>query len=373
MNENPGSRKTITIKINGKERPFHDKEKGSVELNSSTLIEEKDSCNNKKFGEEVAAGSEAIDDESFDWILPSEEEVEEGPAILADDSSPEKKKTFFERKIKKEAGNKKSVPKGVVPSVFFTVLFAVMLGTGFGFILLKMVGSDQQAASKQTASAVSEAETKTKTAEKTSGEAKESASTAASTATATKKDISTFVVQHIILSNEAAVKEVQSQLKTDGYISQAIPVNGKVAVYLGVASDLEGAKTWAKAIKKDKVEAFAKPITFNGGGKIKNVTTEEKSFIEKAPSIYTAVSAAVSAAQFGDSLSTEEKEELKKQQTALNKMKITDFNNKEVKSMASQLNEGVTKSLAFTTNGGGDTEAVQKNLLAFLDKYVELN
>lgn len=372
VNENPGNRKTITIKINGKERPFHDKEKGNTEMESATLIEEKRSSSSTKFGEEVAAGSEAIDDESFDWILPGEEEMEEEPEILVNGSSPEKKKAFFERKIKEEKGNKKSVPKRVIPSVFFTVLFAVVLGTGFGFILLKMVSSDQQVTSKQNA-AVSTAETETKTAEKTNTEAKNSNNTAASTIIATKKDISTFVVQHIILSNENAVKQVQSQLTNKGYISQEIAINGKMAVYLGVASELEGAKTWAKAIKKDKVEAFAKPITFNGGGKIKNITKEEKSFIEKSPAIYHSLTAFVSSVQFAGASSAEEKEELKKQQAVLDKMKIADFKNKEVKSMALQLNEGITKSIALADNSKEDAQAVQKNLLAFLEKYVELN
>ncbi|PKG21692.1 SPOR domain-containing protein [Niallia nealsonii] len=370
MNENPGNRKTITIKINGKERPFHDKKKGSVELDSSTLIEEK---NAKKFGEEVAAGSETIDDESFDWILPNEEEMEEEPIILANDSSTGEKKTFLEKKIKKDNGNKKSVKKGVVPSIFFTVFFAVVLGTGFGFILLKMVSSDQQVTSKQNV-AVSQGESEAKSAGKTNEEAKGTgSSTETSAITATKKDISTFVIQHIILSNENAVKQVQSQLKNDGYISQEISVNGKMAVYLGVAGDLEEAKTWAKAIKKDKVEAFAKPITFNGGGEIKNVTKAEKSFIENSPAIYDAITVFVSSAQFGDSPSAEVKKELKKQQAVLDEMKISTFKNKEVKNMALQLNEGITKSIALDNNDREDTQAIQKNLLSFLTKYIELN
>ncbi|GKU81439.1 SPOR domain-containing protein [Niallia sp. NCCP-28] len=370
MSENPGNRKTITIKINGKERPFHDKEKGSVELNSSTLIEGK---NAEKFGDEVAAGSETIDDESFDWILPNEDEMEEKPPILANDSSAGEKNTFLKKKIKQDKGNKKSVNKGLVPSIFFTVLFAVVLGTGFGIILLKMVSSDQQVASNPNV-AVSQGETETKVEKKTNEEAKEAAAgTETSAVTATKKDISTFIIQHIILSNENAVKQVQSQLKNEGYISQEIAVNGKIAVYLGVAGDLEEAKTWAKAIKKDKVEAFAKPITFNGGGKIKNVTKEEKSFIENSPAIYNAITVFVSSAQFGESSSAEAKKELKKQQAVLEEMKISAFKNKEVKNMAIQLNEGITKSVALDDNGKGDTQAIQKNLLAFLEKYVQLN
>ncbi|MFT8322224.1 MAG: SPOR domain-containing protein [Bacillus sp. (in: firmicutes)] len=361
MSENPGNRKTITIKINGQERPFHDKEKGNKVMgaDSSSQIEEKKERNNQVFQEEAAAGSEVIGEESFDWILPTDEQMEEVNEFQITEQTSKEKLNFFNRE--KTITKNKTLPN-VVPSIFFAVLFAVILGTGFGFVLLKMVSTDQQAAAPTTTGTAAVAPTKTT----------EKPGKTTSTAVAEKKEISTYIVQHIILSKETAVKQEQTKLLKKGYISQRIDGDGKIGIYLGVASDIESAKKMQKEIKKNDVEAFAKEITF-GSGKIKNISQNEKSFIEHAPEMYAILTNAVTAAQYNQGISDEMKTNLNKQKAVIDKLNTKDFKNEKIKTMAAELTNGLTTGIALSQNSGQkEIQTIQKGLLTFLGEYSAL-
>ncbi|MGP7816826.1 hypothetical protein [Niallia sp. 01092] len=355
MNENSGSRsKTITIKINGKERSFQRKDK---EENSTSFVEAKKDSQDKNFTEEIAAGSETIGEESFDWILPNDEPVEEITELPIPEQETKKKASFFDRN--KRNTNKKTLPKGMVQSIFFTVLFAVILGTGFGFILLNIVSSDQKASAPTTSAAL-----QTNTTDKIG--------TTTRTTVAVKKEISTYMVQHIILSKAEAVNQEQSQLLKKGYVSQRIDIDGKMIIYLAAASNIDDAKKMQKEIQENNVAAFAKEITFSGG-KVNDISKNEKSFIERSPDIYAVLTSAVTAAQFDQSIPNDVKEELKKQQASLNQLKVKEFKHQQIKSMAAELSTSLANAMSLSGNSSKEElQSIQKSLLAFLGEYSTL-
>ncbi|TRZ37419.1 hypothetical protein CEQ21_18380 [Niallia circulans] len=361
MTEKPESRKTITIKINGKDRPFQNKESKmqSAEQKDSKKSETANPLPDRSV-EEVAAGSEAIEDESFDWILPNEDESDDIKEFQLQ-QAPNKKQGKLPKKMQK--GSKRNLSKGMVASIFFAVFFAIVLGTGFGFVLLKMVDTDK------TANAVNNSAAPTQAA---GTDSKEQA--ASGTIAATKGEISTFVVQYGVYTTKASADSEFNKLSDKGIIAQKVPVDGKTAIYLGVAADLDSAKTLKTDKEADGVapSPYAKEMIFAGGDAGK-VSEAEKQFLDAAPEIYSAASSALTSAYADGSISADTVKKLEEQQSALDKLKISDFKDGAVKNAAENLAGSVSGAAALSKDGGAaKQEAVQKALLAFLANYVEI-
>lgn len=361
MTEKPENRKTITIKINGNDRPFQNKEtnRQSAERKDS---EESKAANPlpEKSVEEIAAGSEAIEDESFDWILPNEDESDDIKEFQLQ-QAPNKKQSKLPKKIQK--GSKRNLSKGMVASIFFAVFFAVVLGTGFGFVLLKMVDTDK------TANAVNNSAAPTQSSGTDSDK-----QAAAGTVAATKGEISTFVVQYGVYTTKASADSEFNKLSEKGIIAQKVPVDGKTAIYLGVAAELVSAKNMKTDKEADGVASspYAKEMIFAGGDAGK-VSEAEKQFLDAAPAVYSAASNALTSAYADGSISDDTVKKLEEQQNALDKLKISDFKDGAVKKAAENLAAGVSGAAALSQDGGAaKQEAVQKALLAFLANYVEI-
>ena len=364
--EKPENRKTITIKINGKDRPFQNKDTDEAVERKQPSVFHKDQNNENKekdyFREESAAGQETEVEESFDWILP---EPEEAPAKNKEKSlfafqSPltKKDKPALLKNSKAKEGKKKSLPKGIVASIFFAVFFAVILGTSFGFILLNMVSSDQSAATNGniTASANNSSDTSK------GGQA------SAATEIATKADITTYVLQKGVFSNEERAKIEQKKLTDAGKTSQIISIDEKQFLLIGVVSNLENAKAWQKQVK----DTYAKEMVFNGN-EIENVSKEEKGVIEASSAIYYSILQIVTSVQFDKSISTEEKSKLEKALAIVEEKKISNFSNEKVQKMATHLAMGGELTMKLTKNSSEkEIEAIQQQLLNYLAAYVAL-
>jgi stage II sporulation protein B len=362
VKEKPENRKTITIKINGKDRPFQNKEKivNDWKDNPAFQKDKRTTIHDKKYEEEIAAGNEAMFDESFDWILPNEEEAADSKAYDYSPSLAIKKTALFDRKKTKVKRN--SIPKGMISSIFFAVFFAVVLGTSFGFILLKMVNTDQNI----TTSSNTAVTTPTKT------DSTDKGTTSKGTATATKKEITTYIVQNNVFSNEDKAKRQQTELSNDGIISQTIEVDGQMFVYIGVASNLEDAKQLKKLMEQKDIAAFAKEISF-GGGEVKEVSEGEKNFIENSPEIYKGITNLLTSVQFDQSISNDAKKDLEVKKTWLEGLKINEFKNEKIKKLAIELNEGLSKANVLSKDSSTkDIQNLQQNMLAFLAGYASL-
>lgn len=363
VSEKPDNRKTITIKINGKDRPFQNKDTDEVMEQNQPSVFHKDQNTDKKekvvFSEESAAGREAELEESFDWILPTPEEIpvkNKEKSMFAFQAPLNKKdKPTFSKSKKIKEGKKKSLPKEIVASIFFAVFFAVILGTSFGFILLNMVSNDQTSSTNGNITASA------------SNPSKEGQAVSA-TAIATKADITTYVLQDDIFSNEERAKNEQKKLKEAGKTSQIFPIDGQQFLLLGVTSNLEDAKTWQKQVEG----TYAKEMIFNGK-EVKNVSKEEKEVIEGSSAIYYSILQIVTSVQFDKSISADDRSKLEEGISIVEEKKISTLTNEKIQSMATHLAKGGELTLKLTENSSEkEIETVQQHLLDYLADYVAL-
>lgn len=365
VNEKPENRKTITIKINGKDRPFQKKDTDETMERNEPSVFHKDQNNKKKedtvFSEESAAGQEAELEESFDWILPAPEEMpaknkEKSMFSFQSPLSKKDKPSSFSKSVKSKEGKKKSLPKEIVASIFFAVFFAVILGTSFGFILLNMVSSDQTSTTNGNITASANI------SQNNDGQA------SSATESATKADISTYVLQANVFSNEERAKNDQKKLTEEGTVSQIIPLEEKQFLLLGVTSNLEDAKIWQKEVEG----SYAKEMIFNGK-EVNNVSKEEKAVIEGSSAIYYSVLQIVTSAQFDKAISEDDRSKLEEELAIVDEKNVSAITNEKIQTMATHLAKGGEIAMNLTTNSSQkEIEAVQQQLLDYLATYVAL-
>jgi stage II sporulation protein B len=268
--------KTITIKINGKDRPIkedkliHKQEDAGIKVNPL----DKDEVESWVFPNdrdeaiyETAASQEQVE-ESFDWILPDpvEEEVVNEYKI-----APKQAKKQQKKGLGISVWNTKSKRNNrLYTTIFITVFFAVLLGTAFGVTILKFVTAESETAAPVTAPAKNPP-----SADKPAA-GSESVKLAA---------IPAFVIQNGIFTTVEAAKERVNLLAGQGVTGEIFPGNGKFAVFLGMAGSIEKAKQEAERLKSKGVEVFAKPIEISGGTAA-DLTAEESGFLQQAPEVY---------------------------------------------------------------------------------------
>lgn len=219
--DKPKSEKTITIKINGKDRPFQEKKEEMKEKSwdPRQLDRQKKQDQTEFFASiQTAAGKEA--DDSFDWILPEETEDEDIKEykIAAPPKSPAK--NGLSTLARKFRGRNK---QGFLTSIFLAVFFAVLLGTSFGFIMLKLVFTDQ-AAETVVAPPINE--------KPAAGSQQTPAGSAG------LETIATYVVQGGVFSNSEAAQQIKDANSQKGVYSQSITMGEQTFLFLGYQAAL---------------------------------------------------------------------------------------------------------------------------------------
>ena len=130
MDKHNGHR--ISIKINGEDRTF-------VENKTKNVVEQYSPYKN----DEIAAAKEhAADDEEFSWVLPEEEQNEDPPnenIIQIEDVRPKQSKRKRRFKGFQPIGFKRTP----LVNVIFSVLLAIIVGTGFGVTILTMITTEE--------------------------------------------------------------------------------------------------------------------------------------------------------------------------------------------------------------------------------------
>ena len=329
--------KTITIKINGKDR--HIKKEKQIEENengSHFYPGDRDEALN-----ETAAAQESVE-ESFDWVLPDpiEEEIVKEYKIAP--KQPKKQKKNLGISVWNKKNNRKN---GLYTTIFLTVFFAVLLGTAFGVTILKLVTADSVVEEPVT-SKVDAAPEKVPAG----GESLE------------LNKIDAFVVQNGVFTTEEAAKERVNLIGAQGISAEVFPVNGKYAVYMGTASSIEEAKQLGETIKAKGVEVYAKPAVIQGGAAVA-LTPEEVEFLQKVPEIYPILSSGIA----------ETPEVLKKiedYQASLSKIADKDIKDKNVLKAKASIEKASGAFVAYQqTKDGKQLAEIQNGLLSFLSAY----
>ncbi|MEH7886785.1 SPOR domain-containing protein [Bacillus sp. JJ1609] len=333
--------RTITIKINGKDRPMKEEKNIKKEEDENHYVQsDRDDALN-----ETAASQESADD-SFDWVLPDpiEEEVVKEYKIAP--KQPKKQK----KSIGISVWNQKSIRKNrLYSTIFITTFFAVLLGTAFGVTILKFVTADTD----PVVPAISKVNPSPEKAEEGKG---------AGSVAAKLNSIPAFVVQNGIFTTEDAAKERVNLLAGQGVTAEIFPANGQFAIYLGTAGTIEEAKQISNTLKAKGVEVFAKPVEIPGGTAA-NITAEEAKILEKAPEIYSILSS-------GKEATPETLKKIVEYQIMLSEIPDRTVKDKNILKAKASIERA---SQAFSdyqkSKDGKQLASMQADLLAFLSAY----
>lgn len=339
--------KTITIKINGKDRPLKDEKRLMLDEDESQYVH----SHREEALKETAASQESAEaDDSFDWILPDpiEEEVLKEYKIAPKQAKKPKKNIGISVWNKKPTRNNR-----LYSTIFITVFFAVLLGTAFGVTILKFVTADTE----QVAPAVTKVNPESEKPDTGTGTAKDSVEL---------NQISAFVIQNGIFTTEEAAKERVNLLAGQGVVAEIFPVNGQFAIYLGMAGSIEDAKQTSNTLKDKGIEVFAKPVEITGGTAAE-VTAEEGKFLEKAPEIYGILSS-------GKADSPEVIKKVVEYQIMLSEIPDKSIEDKNILKAKASIERASKAFSDFQKSKDANQLAdMQTNLLAFLSAYQSIS
>jgi stage II sporulation protein B len=359
--DKPKKGNRITIKLNGEKQQFIDemKEKHS-KMNSSpvptvikidpnhTVIKIEPNHIEQESFLETAAAQEPVD-ESFDWIIPetAENDIEEYKIAGSQTTKKNNKLTpsSFAKKLKKKNG-------GAFGSVLIAAIFAILIGTTFGYIMLKLVITDHSEKAATVPKVVAE-----------KGTNKVDAKTAA----VVVKPLTAFVVQEGVYSSKEAVKDAASKAAVNGVPSQSIEMDGHHYLFIGVADTQEIAKTLGGLDKEKGVkDVFAKPLSIKEKT-VPEMNENEKSFLETAPAIYQSLVKMTSSAIITKSISEDSSKVIDEQ------LKNNGIENEKVKGLKAELTTAEEKIKAYQkTKDPKSLSEAQQNLLNFLALYYSL-
>jgi stage II sporulation protein B len=360
--DKPKNSRTITIKINGNERDYNETSKMEemepnlvneiVEPQPETEPHPKESTRVDSFSE-VAASQEAID-ESFDWILPEvqdDDEIDE--YIIAKKPQVIKKKSSI-------GSLKKTLQKqntGPVKSLFVSILLAILIGTSFGFVVLKLVISDSQIKVETPLATVPEETAKGN--EQSLGEIQQLA----------LEPIDTYIIQGGVFSSVDSAKLEEQKVKEMGIPTQIIESNGQAILVLGIADSIENAKSIATGYKDKGIDVFAKPYSLPGK-EVEELTAVEANLLKESKDFYNALASLMASGMFSEQLDKAAITELKNFVGSIDRQEIK---NLKIEQLLVDLGSALTKLEAFSWNPTQSTLVdVQQHLLSFIGTYYTL-
>lgn len=351
--DKPGDFKTITIKINGKESPIQEEQKQTPKNQEADIpVQEKKPLHavEKATEQETAAAQEAQEEDEFEWILPEIEDEDELKEYTIMTQSKKKKGKGY-----KGSSLKGPRKKGVLPSIILTIFLAVLLGGSLGVLMLKMVISDS--ANEPSTGPITE-ETPSKETNETGQASLELPS------------ITAYVIQAGVFSTpENADGEAQS-MATKGVPTKVIGIDNNSYIYVGLADNIENAKSLGTQIQGKGVETFAKEVAF-GGATLSELQDSEKNILEQAPSLFQSLSEIITTASLSNSLPSERLDSLNGELEKWNGIKAAE--NEQVKQIKAEL-DGAAENIKSYGEKNDATLLInaQQHLLNFIGVYNQL-
>lgn len=351
--DKPGDFKTITIKINGKESPIQEEHKQTPKKEENDIpVLEKSPLHavEKATEQETAAAQEAQEEDEFEWILPE----------IEDDDELKEYTIVTQSKTKKGKGYKGSPlkgprKKGVLPSIILTIFLAVLLGGSLGILMLKMVISDS--ANEPSAGPVTE-ETPNEEPSQTGQASIELPS------------ITAFVIQGgAFKTPESADSEAQT-MATKGVPTKVIEIENNSYIYVGLADNIENAKSIGTQVQSKGIETFSKEVAF-GGASLSELQESDKNILELSPSLYQSLLETITTASLSNSIPSDRLDSLNGQLEKWNGLKAAE--NEQVKQIKAEL-DGASENIKSygEKNDASFLINAQQHLLNFLGVYNQL-
>ncbi|WP_071395915.1 hypothetical protein [Bacillus tuaregi] len=373
--DKPRNGKTIKIKINGKDNPFNEGQKGGPPDQKTIGREpgEQPSRPKESVERESAATKETTEDgEKFDWILPSGTSLpkseEESNIIYLKDKKQEKLVKPFTALWSQIDSSKKLKPKSkgkpnfkgfnkFNSTLLLSVVFAIIVGTFFGLILLKLVPSDE-AAEMEATTTVNEEEAEQPIA---------SGSVAAAL-----QPFSVAVVQEGVYSSQGNADEILAGIKEKGIPAAVIPTDGKFAIYVSVAATIEDAKALGKEMEGKGLTTFSKEFTTTEK-KISLQHNEEKKLLEASPQLYKTLTASVTTAGLSNRIPEDVMANVEKEASMLSNIDKEKLQTKSVIQLYNELEAASAQIKEFEKKPDENTlTKIQQSLLTILASYQSL-
>lgn len=349
--DKPGNHKTITIKINGKDRPVEkEKKQSSPEEADNRILEFK---NYERLSlQESAAAQEVDEEDEFDWILPEIDEDEELQEYkIMSHSKPKKGKAFKNNK----PSSLKNTKKGILPSILLTVFLAVILGTSLGVLMLKMVISDS---AKETGTLPTEEVTPSE----------EPSSATPGTESIELPPITGYVIQGGAFSNTEAAGGEATSMTEKGFPAKVIEMESNAFLFVGIADNLPNAKSLGSQLQG--IDTFAKEVVLGGGTK-SELSAAEKQVLELAPALYGILSQISTSASLTNSIPADLQDSLSAQLEQWNSLK--DTKNESIQQLKGELDSAITNLTNYEEKKDSSLLVkTQQNLLNFIAGYQAL-
>jgi stage II sporulation protein B len=351
--ENQRSNRTITIKINGAEREFTEDVKENIVEPPKDRIESSHSSELEDGFLEVAATEQAID-ESFDWILPNHEddEIEEIEEYVIAKKPVEKKRNNV-LSLKKSLKGKQGT--GPIKSILFSVVLAILIGTSFGFLVLKLVINEANV--ENTVTTIPEESTPAKQ------------TPAGATVPLQLEGFETYIVQGGVFSSIDSAKIEEERFKGLGIPAQILEGNGQAILVVGIADSIESAKAIGSEIKARGIDVFAKPYPVPQKD-LQDLTSVEVALLEKVGTLYQTLANLSASSMLAEPVDGTILQELNDFLLTIDKQEIKSI---KIEQMRKELAATIEKLTAYS-QGQKHTLAIegQQQLLSFIGTYFSL-
>jgi stage II sporulation protein B len=343
--------RTITIKINGEKRPFEEeastKEPASIAIeNTPTGVKpvfEETELDEETVNEESlteAAASQELLDESFDWILPDPETDDTEQTETAE---PKKTKAGKAKitKLTSVLAKDKNGRSGAVKSIFLAVISAVIVGTGFGIVMLKLVISDQ---GKQSTAARPIAQVNGSPVQASSN-----------LSTAALNSWTAYVVQGGVFSGNETAKTASENIIAKGFPAITVQGNGEYYLFLGVSDSLDDAKELEQVYRTNGIaDVYSKSITIPEKT-IAKVSEGEKGLLKTSsilfPLLTKVTSGSIVSGKFPDDLL----KSINLLETSIQKVDDKGVNNAKIKQLKSEIKTAAELTKEFQTKQDRNT------------------
>jgi stage II sporulation protein B len=370
--DKPKSENTITIKINGKNRPANENKSEPISESNKELRDDQTHPPKIVKLEEAAAVENHEEDELFDWILPDEDilpEVKEYK-IPINPKKEKRKGIGFSGEgfttIKLPSLKPKQAKPGFIRSVFIAVFFAVLLGTSFGTMMLRMISTDQVAVDQGIKLVGTETEVKEE------GENQQTPPPAVNSTSLTLQPVSTYVVQAGVYTNKDAATSNQQDFKDKGTPSQVVEMDGKFALFVGVADSVENAKKLSSGLDTNGVSTYSKEFTLSEKT-ISDIQDEEKKLLEITPDFYQSIVTSVVSISTSKSIPSTVKDKLDGQIKAMEQIDKDKLQNEQIKKLQAELGSASILIKTYEKDQKLSTKnEIQQHLLDFLAAYQKL-
>jgi stage II sporulation protein B len=322
----------LSIKINGKERVFKE--------------EEKEEAKKSVKSNEVAAAKEK--EEEFEWVLPEENNETSTKIVPIEDlRKPSKNKST----VKSTSIHKKHFP---LKKLFLTILLAVIVGTGFGVVLLQLITDPTPASEEDPSSMLGEDPVSIPYKQDTTNKQ------AVGQEKLSIPSLTVLLLQGGTFKSEENRKAYATSIRTSGFVSAIFDES----VIIGVATDEETAKAIGDLYEKSGLPFHVKQVTIEGKT-FSNKGDIDSKYIEQTHALFHQLVALSSQTLSGETVRDNDWEEAK---NLYNKVRAQDVKNETYEKLVDRLKDSYSALQLYQDHQ--DEKSIWKSQQALLDAFV---